>query len=98
MLLVQFFGALIVLKGQLKNISSLPGLAGYPFLFFFSTAFCILSLAAVPPLAGFFIKFYIFDSMVNLGRFFSVFFLLLHSIISAIFYIRLLYFMWDGAK
>jgi len=87
-LLIQFFSTLIILKGQVKNIAHLAGPFNYSFLFFFSLSFCVLSFAAIPPLNGFLIKFYIFDSMINYGYFSSVFFLLLHSIISAVFYIR----------
>jgi NADH-quinone oxidoreductase subunit N len=93
MLIIQMFSILIILKGKIKNIVQLAGLLNYSFSFFFIASLCILSFAAIPPLNGFLIKFYIFGTMINLGFSSTVFFLLIHSIISAVFYIRLLYYI-----
>lgn len=97
-LLIQFFTILTILGKKIKNIVQLSGFFNYSFFFLIIASFCVLSFAAIPPLSGFLIKFYIFDVMINVSLFSPVFFLLLHSIVSAVFYIRLLYFIWQNTQ
>jgi NADH-quinone oxidoreductase subunit N len=61
--------------------------------------FSLFSIAGVPPLAGFFSKFYIFYALVEEGYTYLVIFLVIMSIISAGYYLRLVNFLYfQGEK
>jgi NADH-quinone oxidoreductase subunit N len=53
-----------------------------------------LSMAGIPPLAGFFIKWYVFNSLIKSGNLLVTFFLMLISIINSIYYIRLVRYVY----
>jgi len=73
-----------------ENINDLSGLSkNHPIV-----AFCFLiilfSLAGIPPLAGFFAKFYIFMSVVEAKMYFLAIIGLLTTVISAFYYLRII--------
>lgn len=86
------FGALaaVTLAGGGDDIDDLNGLAqrnlGLAVLF----TFCVLSLAGVPPLAGFFAKFYVFMVGWQAGAEWLVIAAVITTIISLYYYLRLL--------
>jgi len=57
-------------------------------------SFIILSLAGIPPLGGFFGKCYIFYIFVSKGFYFITVIVILISIFSSIYYIRLIRMLW----
>jgi NADH-quinone oxidoreductase subunit N len=53
-----------------------------------SLAILLLSIAGIPPLAGFFIKYYILLSLINLSLYSTTFLILLLSTISCYYYLN----------
>jgi NADH-quinone oxidoreductase subunit N len=53
-------------------------------------SFCLLTLAAIPPTSGFFAKFYVFKTAFDAGFFGLVFVGLITSVVSAIYYVRMI--------
>jgi NADH-quinone oxidoreductase subunit N len=80
-----------------EGVDSLPSLAGLsrrsPGLAFCLLIF-LLSLAGIPPLSGFFAKFFLFGSALNTGDHFALLWLVLlaiaTSVISLYYYLRVL--------
>ena len=87
------FSCLFMMKRNNKyyeNIEDLSGLSkNHPIL---SLAFLItlFSLAGIPPLAGFFAKFYIFMAVIEQSMFFLAIIGLLSSVIAAFYYLRII--------
>jgi NADH-quinone oxidoreductase subunit N len=76
------------------NIEGYAGLGSrYPLLAFMFTVF-LLSLAGLPPLAGFIGKFYIFGEIVNASYYVLVILAVLNSVISVYYYFRIVHFMY----
>ena len=87
------FGCILMMKREnifYENINDLSGLSkNHPML-----AFCFLiilfSLAGIPPLAGFFAKFYIFLEVIKAKMFVLAIIGLLTTVISAFYYLRII--------
>ena len=87
------FSCLLMLKRKeqyYEDISDLSGLSkNHPLL-----ALCLLiilfSLAGIPPLAGFFAKFYIFKSVLEQSMYFLAIVGLLSTVIAAFYYLRII--------
>jgi NADH-quinone oxidoreductase subunit N len=56
----------------------------------FILAICLFSLAGIPPLVGFYAKLGIFQSALNSGLFIIASFIILTSVVSTFYYIRLI--------
>jgi NADH-quinone oxidoreductase subunit N len=54
-----------------------------------ATALCLLSLAGIPPVAGFMSKLFLFTAAWGLGQYWLVLFALLNSIVSLVYYGRI---------
>ncbi len=88
-----FFSCLLMLKRNdiyFENVHDLSGLSKkHPIL-----AFCFLivlfSLAGIPPLAGFFAKFYVFMAVIKKEMFFLAIVGLLTTVIAAFYYLRII--------
>ncbi|WP_413203876.1 NADH-quinone oxidoreductase subunit NuoN [Rhodospirillum sp. A1_3_36] len=82
-------------KGRaVENINDLAGLSKTnPLMAAAMTAF-MFSMAGVPPLAGFFGKFYVFMSAVNAGLYTLAVIGVLSSVVGAFYYIRLIKVMY----
>ena len=78
---------LILKKVKAEHLEDLKGiskwLGGYLTLTMFS-------VAGVPPLGGFFMKLYLFFSLVQLSLWLALFLLILSSIVAAYYYLRLI--------
>ena len=98
------FSCLLMLKRKnhyYEDIEDLSGLSkNHPLL-----SLCLLailfSLAGIPPLAGFFAKFYIFKSVLEQSMYFLAIIGLLSTVIAAFYYLRIIkviYFDEEKAK
>jgi NADH-quinone oxidoreductase subunit N len=79
------------------SLDAFDGLARRSLGLSLAMTFCLLSLAGIPPLAGFMGKLYIFSSAVESGHWWLAVFGLLNSVASAYFYFRLAHRMFFRA-
>ncbi len=88
-----FFSCLLMIKRNdvyFENIDDLSGLSkNHPLL---SICFLIIlfSLAGIPPLAGFFAKFYVFTEIIDQSMYYLAIIGLLSTVIAAFYYIRII--------
>ena len=88
-----FFSCIFMLKRKDKyyeNIGDLSGLSKNHPLLSFSMLIVLFSLAGIPPLAGFFAKFYIFMAVIEQSMFFLAIVGLLATVIAAFYYLRII--------
>jgi len=78
----------------LYKISSFSGLAKSNPFYALSFAILLLSLAGIPPLAGFFAKFYIFRALVIGDMLWIAVIAILGSVISAYYYLKIIKIMY----
>jgi NADH-quinone oxidoreductase subunit N len=76
------------------HISSLSGLSKTHPVMAFSLSVLMLSTAGIPPLAGFFSKFYILKSAISTGLFLYAIIAVIFSAISAFYYLRIIKIMY----
>ena len=92
------FSCLFMMKRNNKyyeNIDDLSGLSKNHPLISFSLLIILFSLAGIPPMAGFFAKFYVFVSVIKQEMYFLAIIGLLATVISAFYYlsiIKIIYF------
>ena len=87
------FSCLYLMKkdGQYKeNISDLSGISKKSPLLAFAFLIVLFSLAGIPPLAGFFAKFYIFTAVLEQEMYALAIIGLLTTVISAFYYLRII--------
>tara|TARA_B100001121_G_scaffold305912_1_gene324447 strand:+ start:105 stop:1523 length:1419 start_codon:yes stop_codon:yes gene_type:complete len=77
-----------------EQIDDLSGLSKNHPLLSISLLVILFSLAGIPPLAGFFAKFYIFKSVLEQSMFFLAIVGLLSTVIAAFYYLRLIKIMY----
>jgi NADH-quinone oxidoreductase subunit N len=82
----------------LKNITDFVYLRSNNKLLSLFTIVSLLSLAGIPPLAGFYGKLYVFSLLINSGYYYLCASLVLLSILSGIYYIRLIRFIFFDDK
>jgi NADH-quinone oxidoreductase subunit N len=70
-----------------EEISDLSGLAGTKPMMAFFLAMLLFSLAGIPPLAGFFAKFYVFLAAIKAGLFVLAVVGVLASVVGAYYYL-----------
>ena len=88
-----FFSCLFMLKRNDKyyeNVDDLSGLSKNHPLLSLSLLVVLFSLAGIPPLAGFFAKFYIFVAVINEKMYFLAIIGLLATVIAAFYYLRII--------
>tara|TARA_B100001029_G_scaffold160401_1_gene148395 strand:+ start:2647 stop:4062 length:1416 start_codon:yes stop_codon:yes gene_type:complete len=88
-----FFCCLFMLKKDEKyfeNIEDLSGLSKNHPILSFSFLIVLFSLAGIPPLAGFFAKFYIFAAVIEKSMYFLAIVGLLSTVVAAFYYLRLI--------
>jgi NADH-quinone oxidoreductase subunit N len=88
-----FFCCLLTLKRNDKyyeNIEDLSGLSSNHPVIALSLLVILFSLAGIPPLAGFFAKFYIFKSVIQEQMYFLAIIGLLSTVIAAFYYLRII--------
>jgi NADH-quinone oxidoreductase subunit N len=75
--------------GMVENISDLAGLARTSPMMAFLFAMLMFSLAGIPPLAGFFAKFYVFLAAINAGLYALAVIGVLTSVVGAYYYLAI---------
>tara|TARA_Y100000590_G_C15728529_1_gene1016161 strand:+ start:370 stop:1782 length:1413 start_codon:yes stop_codon:yes gene_type:complete len=87
------FGCIFMMKREnvfYENISDLSGLSKNHPLLALSFLIILFSLAGIPPLAGFFAKFYIFMSVIEVEMYALAIIGLVTTVISAFYYLRII--------
>ena len=87
------FSCLLMLKRNNKyyeNIEDLSGLSSNHPLLSLSFLIILFSLAGIPPLAGFFAKFYVFMAVLEQSMYFLAIVGLLSTVIAAFYYLRII--------
>ena len=88
-----FFSCIFMLKRDNKyyeNIDDLSGLSKNHPMLSFSLLIVLFSLAGIPPLAGFFAKFYVFMAVIEQSMFFLAIVGLLATVVAAFYYLRII--------
>ena len=86
------FGCILMMKREnnfLENINDLSGLSKNHPLLALSFLITLFSLAGIPPLAGFFAKFYIFMAVIESKMYVLAIIGLLTTVVSAFYYLRI---------
>ena len=94
---IAFFCCLFMLKREnqyFDKVEDLSGLSKNHPLLSLSLMIILFSLAGIPPLAGFFAKFYIFTAVIEQSMYFLAIVGLLSTVIAAFYYIRLIKVMY----
>jgi len=87
------FGCIFLMKKDGKyceDIKDLAGISKQNLLLAISFLIIMFSLAGIPPLAGFFAKFYVFMSVIESGMYTLAIVGLLSTVISAFYYLRII--------
>ena len=87
------FSCLLMLKRNneyYEDINDLSGLSKNHPLLSLSLLIILFSLAGIPPLAGFFAKFYIFKAVIEQSMYFLAIVGLLSTVIAAFYYLRII--------
>jgi NADH-quinone oxidoreductase subunit N len=87
------FVCIILMKRKtvyLENIRDLSGLSKNHPVIAFSFTVILFSLAGIPPLAGFFAKFYVFMAVIKSNLFALAIIGLITSVVSAFYYLRII--------
>jgi len=90
---IGIFGCIFLMKKNGKyteEIKDLSGISKNHPLIAISFLIILFSLAGIPPLGGFFAKFYIFMSVIENGMYFLAIVGLLTTVISAFYYLRII--------
>ena len=77
-----------------EDIDDLSGLSKNHPLLSLSLLIVLFSLAGIPPLAGFFAKFYIFKSVLEQSMYFLAIVGLLSTVVAAFYYLRIIKIMY----
>ena len=87
------FSCLLMLRrndNYYESIDDLSGLSKNHPILSFSLLVILFSLAGIPPLAGFFAKFYIFKAVIQQSMYFLAIVGLLSTVIAAFYYLRII--------
>jgi NADH-quinone oxidoreductase subunit N len=91
------FAAILSMKvgnRSVENVADLMGLAKtHPSMAFF-LATMMFSMAGIPPLAGFFAKFYVFNAAISAGLYPLAVIGVLSSVVATFYYLRIVKFMY----
>ena len=87
------FGCIFMMKREnifYENINDLSGMSKNHPMIAFSFLIILFSLAGIPPLAGFFAKFYIFIAVIEAEMYALAIIGLLTTVVSAFYYLRII--------
>ncbi len=91
------FSCLLMMKRNnqyFESIDDLSGLSKNHPLLSLSMLIILFSLAGIPPLAGFFAKFYVFKSVIEQSMYFLAIVGLLSTVVAAFYYLRIIKIMY----
>jgi NADH-quinone oxidoreductase subunit N len=92
-MIIASFGCLMLLKrddSAMESIEDFSNLSGsYPYISF-AISVLLLSMAGIPPLAGFFIKFYMLIPILKAGMYPLALIFVLSSVIAAFYYLKVI--------
>ena len=91
------FSCLLMLKRDnqyYEKIDDLSGLSKNHPMLSLSLLIILFSLAGIPPLAGFFAKFYVFKAVIEQSMYFLAIVGLLSTVVAAFYYLRLIKIMY----
>ena len=91
------FSCLLMMKRKdeyYENIDDLSGLSKNHPMLSLSLLIILFSLAGIPPLAGFFAKFYVFKTVIEQSMYFLAVVGLLSTVVAAFYYLRLIKIMY----
>ena len=91
------FSFIMMLRKENSQILNLQGLAGFSQNYSIAAicmAMLLLSMAGIPPFAGFFAKFYIFVSAIETGFYYIAILGVIFSVISAFYYLKIIKIMY----
>ena len=91
-------GQIDEINNQKYNINSLAGIAKSNPILAASLTILIFSFAGIPPMSGFFSKFYILFSMVKSGHYILALIAIISSVISCFYYLRIVKIMYFDKK
>ena len=95
------FSCLLMLKRNnqyYEEIGDLSGLSKNHPLLSLSLLIILFSLAGIPPLAGFFAKFYIFKAVLEQSMYFLAIVGLLSTVVAAFYYLRIIKIIYFDAE
>ncbi|MEM7290616.1 MAG: NADH-quinone oxidoreductase subunit NuoN [Pseudomonadota bacterium] len=81
-------------EGTVEEISDLSGLAQRNPLMALALTLLMFSLAGIPPLAGFFAKYFVFVAAIEAGLYVLAVIGVLASVVGAYYYLRIIKIMW----
>jgi len=87
------FGCILMMKREkvfFENINDLSGLSKNHPALAFSFLIILFSLSGIPPLAGFFAKFYVFMAVIEVKMYALAIIGLVTTVISAFYYLRII--------
>jgi NADH-quinone oxidoreductase subunit N len=79
---------------MIENLSDFSGLSKTNPMLAFTIAVFMFSLAGIPPFAGFFAKFYVFQNAINAANYFALIACVIAAIISAYYYLKIVKIMY----
>ena len=95
------FSCLLMMKRNdvyYEDINDLSGMSKNHPLLALSMLIILFSLAGIPPLAGFFAKFYIFISVIEQSMYFLAIVGLLSTVVAAFYYLRIIKIIYFDAE
>ena len=81
-------------NSQILTLQGMSGLSQINSIASFCMVLLLLSMAGIPPFAGFFAKFYIFVAAVEAGFLYIAIFGVVFSVISAFYYLKIIKIMY----
>lgn len=91
------FGCILAMRrkeGSVEQISDLAGLSSTNPFMAMTMTILMFSLAGIPPLAGFWAKWYVFLAAINAGLYALAVIGVLASVVGAYYYLRIIKIMW----